>query len=303
MTHIRTWAGAVVLAAAVAAPAAQPPSPAPASSDADEIARLETAWNEAHRRGDAEVLELLWGDDLVVTVPGMAKMTRADLLPIFRSGRMKFQRFETSDVETRLYGDSAVVTGRLERTREVDGRSYEDDWRFTKVYARRPGGWQVVVFHGSPTVLERRGGSASPAADEEQIRQAIADFVEAYNAGDAERVVSFYAKDLVKLPAGGPAEKRAETARRVADVMRRYRGHLEVHNDEVSVAGSMAFTRGRLAITLAPRAGGRSGTVQRRYLEIWRKENDRWRVARTMDNSSEADPPLKAPGSGAPRPR
>jgi ketosteroid isomerase-like protein len=128
---------------------------------------------------------------------------------------------------------------------------------------------------------------AEPAtmSDEQQIRQAIAQFVEAYNAGDADHIASYYADDLVKLRAGAPAEAKDEAVRRVRDVLARFQGHLEVHNDEITVAGSMAFTRGRLLITLTPRAAGTPQTIERRYLEVWRKDGGRWRVIRTMDNA------------------
>jgi hypothetical protein len=49
-----------------------------------------------------------------------------------------------------LYGDAAVVTGRLKRTRLVDSKEIRDDWRFTKVYVRRTSAWRVVAWHASP---------------------------------------------------------------------------------------------------------------------------------------------------------
>ncbi len=129
------------------------------------------------------------------------------------------------------------------------------------------------------------GPERAAMSDEQQITQAIAQFVEAYNAGDADRIASYYADDLVKLRAGAPAEAKDDTVRRVRDVLARFQGHLEVHNDEITVAGNMAFTRGRLLITLTPRAAGAPQTIERRYLEVWRKDAGRWRVIRTMDNA------------------
>jgi uncharacterized protein (TIGR02246 family) len=120
------------------------------SDDAATIARLETEWNSAHVRGDGTALATLFADDLVVVVPGMRPMSKSDSLGVFAVGRMKFDRYETSDTKTRLYAQSAVVTGRLQRIRRMGDRSVEDDWRFTKVYVRRDSGWQVVSFHASP---------------------------------------------------------------------------------------------------------------------------------------------------------
>jgi ketosteroid isomerase-like protein len=119
------------------------------SPDSRDVRRLESVWNEAHLRGDADALERLCADDLLVTVPGMRVMTRSESIGVLRAGRMKFVRYETSDVRVRVYGDTAIVTGRLQRTRTVNGQSMDDDWRFTKTYARRSAQWQVVGFHAS----------------------------------------------------------------------------------------------------------------------------------------------------------
>jgi ketosteroid isomerase-like protein len=89
-------------------------------------------WNEAHEHGDADALERLWADDMEVAVPKMPVLTKADALKFARSGRMKFLSYRTSDVRLRVYDNAAVVTGRLQRTRSLNGQEMSDDWRFTK---------------------------------------------------------------------------------------------------------------------------------------------------------------------------
>jgi hypothetical protein len=42
---------------------------------------------------------------------------------------MKFERYETSLIKVRSYGDTTIVTGRLLRTRTVAGNATTDDWR------------------------------------------------------------------------------------------------------------------------------------------------------------------------------
>jgi ketosteroid isomerase-like protein len=119
------------------------------SADMAELTRLETVWNTAYSRGDADGLAPLLADDLIVTMTDMVLMTKAQSLTLLRSGRFKFPRYETSDLRIRAYGDAAVVTGRLQRTREINGQSADDNWRFTKVYVRQAGKWQVVAWHAS----------------------------------------------------------------------------------------------------------------------------------------------------------
>jgi ketosteroid isomerase-like protein len=117
--------------------------------DKQDILRLEELWNDAHMQGDAESLDALWSDDLTVIVPRMQVMTKSDSLAFLRSGRMKFQRYETSDMKVHIYGDAAVVTGRLLRSRTINNSEVLDDWRFTKVYVRSSQKWRVVAWQAS----------------------------------------------------------------------------------------------------------------------------------------------------------
>ena len=124
-------------------------SQSPVDSDASELQRLERVWNEAHEHGDADTLNALWADDMEVAVPKMPVMQKTDALKFARSGRMKFLRYQTSDTRIRVYDNAAVVTGRLQRTRSMNGQEISDDWRFTKTYVRQSGHWRVVSFHAS----------------------------------------------------------------------------------------------------------------------------------------------------------
>jgi len=123
------------------------------NADKEELGKLEAAWNDAHLKGDAAVLAQLWEDSLVVTVPGMAPMNKTASLAVWRSGQFKFDKYQTSEIDIRVYGDAAVVTGRLLRTRTFNGRTVDDNWRFTKIYIKQRGQWKVIAYHASPVAL------------------------------------------------------------------------------------------------------------------------------------------------------
>jgi ketosteroid isomerase-like protein len=122
-------------------------------------------------------------------------------------------------------------------------------------------------------------------SEEKTIEASIAEFISVYNAGNLDGVLAYYSDDLIKTRQGGPAETKSETAKRVAGVFDKFHARVDVANDEIRVSGEMAYTRGSFRVTLTPKAGGETQVIERRYLEIWRKENGRWRVARTMDNT------------------
>ena len=134
----------------VAALLQQAPAVSKDAFDLKELYRLEAVWNDAHVKGDAGVLDELWANDLVVTVASMPVMTKAEALAMVGSNRMPFSRYETSELNVRRFGNSAVVTGRLLRERSMNGKAITDNWRFTKTYVMLEGRWRVVAWHASP---------------------------------------------------------------------------------------------------------------------------------------------------------
>jgi ketosteroid isomerase-like protein len=139
----------MTLAAVILVVAVMPMSSAQPAADEAELQRLEAVWNAAHVRGDVAALDRLWADDIVIAVQGMPLMSKQDALAITRSGKLAFDRYETTGTRVRVYGDAAVVTGRLHRSRRMGERQAEDHWYFTKTYARRDGRWMVVSWHAS----------------------------------------------------------------------------------------------------------------------------------------------------------
>ena len=93
-----------------------------------EFTRLEQLWNDAHLRSDADALDALWADDFVAIVPGMSPMEKESALSFARSGRMNFSRYETSDLRIRVFGEAAVVSGKLFRSRTLAGTERDDRW-------------------------------------------------------------------------------------------------------------------------------------------------------------------------------
>ena len=151
MTHqsVRRFVLGILALSLVSGAAQNAKTIAPDAAVQTELERFEKAWNEAHLAGDPATLDSLWAEELVVTVPRMPLFSKAQSLAIWRTGKMKFKRYETSDLAYRILGDAAVVTGALIRERTFNGKEIREDWRFTKVYVRRDSKWKVVAWHAS----------------------------------------------------------------------------------------------------------------------------------------------------------
>jgi ketosteroid isomerase-like protein len=125
------------------------------SSDAvtEEIRALETARNEAIVHGDVAALEHMTSDDYTfITLRGELR-TKAEIVKGFATGTFKYGAREISDLNIRVYGKAAVVTGRSTQRGSENGKDYSGDYRFTRVYIEENGRWLTVALQA--TLVER----------------------------------------------------------------------------------------------------------------------------------------------------
>jgi ketosteroid isomerase-like protein len=117
-----------------------------AASTEDEIKNLEEARNQAVLHGDVAALDRMTADDYTfITLRGELR-TKADILQGFRSGSFHYESRQISDLEVRVYGNTAVVTGRSIQKGMENGKDYSGDYRFTRVYVKQSGRWITVAL-------------------------------------------------------------------------------------------------------------------------------------------------------------
>jgi ketosteroid isomerase-like protein len=128
------------------------PSTIQASTEA-EIKNLEEARNQAVLHGDVAALDHMTSDDYTfITLRGELR-TKSDILPGFRSGSFHYESRQISDLKVRLYGNTAVVTGRSIQKGMENGKDYSGDYRFTRVYVKQNGRWLTVALQ--TTLVQR----------------------------------------------------------------------------------------------------------------------------------------------------
>ena len=85
---------------------------APKGQTEQELTKLEQDRAQANVKGDTAFLDQNTADDYTFVSPRGVLRTKAQMLADFKSGEIKFDGYDLDDLQARVYGDTAVVTGR-----------------------------------------------------------------------------------------------------------------------------------------------------------------------------------------------
>ncbi|MGP4012427.1 nuclear transport factor 2 family protein [Streptomyces sp. 4N124] len=116
------------------------------------LIRLAEDWAVAIVANDAERITGFVADEWVmVSESGVA--SKEEFLSLVATGELTHAAM---DLETRprvrVYGDTAVLTGRVTNTAHYQGKRYDADEWTTDVYVRRGGRWLCVLSHITPAL-------------------------------------------------------------------------------------------------------------------------------------------------------
>jgi uncharacterized protein (TIGR02246 family) len=143
---------------ALAAACAFPLMVAPALGNADDdrriVAALDTAYQAAVERNDAEAMAAILHKDMILVLGTGAVHTGEELLGAARERRIIYEhQVEDEGTQTvRLYGDhTAVVTARLWVKGTRAGQPIELRLWFSDTYVRTPQGWRYAFGQASTT--------------------------------------------------------------------------------------------------------------------------------------------------------
>jgi hypothetical protein len=108
-----------------------------------EILRLEEAWRSAQQHGDRTAFDrLLAADVSFVGTSGSLRNKKDYVASRAASWIPRAATYTIHDLSVRFYGGVCIVTG----TEETTGEGVANKGRFTHVWARRAGRWQLVAI-------------------------------------------------------------------------------------------------------------------------------------------------------------
>src|SRR5919199_941738 len=120
-----------------------------------DIRQLDNERIQAQIHADAAALDRIYAADFIGVGPSGTVRTKPQVLSDFTSGHLKFQSITTDDVQVRVYGNTAVETGRTTTDGQDKGKTVPRDNRFTRVWVKQQGRWRLVATHYSPLITQQ----------------------------------------------------------------------------------------------------------------------------------------------------
>jgi ketosteroid isomerase-like protein len=116
------------------------------------IRQLDHERIQAQIGADAVALDRIYANDFIGIGPSGTVRTKPQVISDFTSGDLKFQSITTDDVRVRVYGNTAVETGRSIMSGQDKGKTVPPDNRFTRVWVKQQGRWRLVANHYSSLI-------------------------------------------------------------------------------------------------------------------------------------------------------
>lgn len=120
---------------------AQTPEEAIRAADARRIAAIVDA--------EPGALSSLLSQDLTYTHSTGQVENKEQFLAGISSGKLDYQAIQPSEVQIRIYGNTAVMTGRAEVKVNAEGKDLALALRFTSVWVQGESGWRMAAWQST----------------------------------------------------------------------------------------------------------------------------------------------------------
>jgi len=132
-----------------------------------ELIRLEREAVQALIKRDISVLESFTAEDYTGTSPDGMFYTRAQARDSVTSGDYALESAELDDMKVRVYGDTAVLTGRSTEKSRYKGQDVSGQYRFIDVFVKQGGRWRVVASQATRIAQPQTQGQPNQATPQQ----------------------------------------------------------------------------------------------------------------------------------------
>lgn len=120
-------------------------------SPAETVAALDTEYQAAVARNDADTMARILADDFILVTGNGTVYTKEDLLKEARAKSIIYEQQVEIDnsQKVRVWGDTAVVTAKLWIKGTREGKDFDRKLWFSDTYVRTKDGWRYVFGQAS----------------------------------------------------------------------------------------------------------------------------------------------------------
>jgi ketosteroid isomerase-like protein len=120
------------------------------NNQTEELKKVMEDWTVAELRRNVASLESALADDFIGIGPRGFMLTKEQWLERHESGKLRYESIVLDEVQVRLYGDAAVMTGRQSAEGKYEDFDLRDQFRATLVFVKQRGRWLLASLHLSP---------------------------------------------------------------------------------------------------------------------------------------------------------
>ena len=121
-------------------------SAAPSDSKGEkEVLAAMDAWKQATMKKDGAALGKLLHPDLTYSHSSGMNETKADVLKSVTAGKSTVEAIDFSDTTVRVYGNTALIKGKVDIRNNNAGKSTTANLNILHVWVKGPQGWQMVA--------------------------------------------------------------------------------------------------------------------------------------------------------------
>ena len=114
-----------------------------------EFRDLDRGWVAAYLQGDAEMFDRIWTEGFIFTFPFGQCTNKAQEIANIKCGDLAFESLWTENMNVRVYGKTAVITGRLTMKGRYKGQDISGQYNYTNVLGKQQECWQIVASHAA----------------------------------------------------------------------------------------------------------------------------------------------------------
>lgn len=106
-----------------------------------ELREMERQYDIAQTRRDAAFFEKIEADAFILTYADGTTLTKAQDIALMKTWDPNI-KYSSDDLHVQIYGNTAVLTGRVTQTDPDAGNEYS--WRWLDLVVKRNGQWQIL---------------------------------------------------------------------------------------------------------------------------------------------------------------